>query len=248
MSWSQNYNVTYWCAELINSSTNLLFIGLAVKGLLNCVKHGHDTIFAVSFVGYGLVGAASLAFHATLKYPWQLADEMSMIVITLIMCYATFSHGRNWLFSNILAISLISLALFIGVYYHYLQDPTFHQTAYAILTAVVLFRSMYIMETRLRPALVAREKTRTTTNGAAVPNGTNGPSKTVAGLAKTDVRELSDKHIITRMWQLVGLGLAIFLGGYAIWNLDNEQCGRITHWRREIGMPWGFLLEGHGWW
>lgn len=176
-----------------------------------------------------------------------------MIIITLIMCYATFSHGRGLVFSNILAVSLVSLALFIGVYYHILQDPSFHQTAYAILTAIVLFRSMFIMETRLRPALVGREKNRVMSNGAAganVPNGigATGPRKVIDELARTDVRELSDKFIIKRMWQLVGLGLAIFLGGYAIWNLDNELCGSITRMRREIGMPWGFLLEGHGWW
>ena len=226
---------------------------LSYKGLMNCIKNGHDTIFAVSFVGYGLVGTASFLFHATLKYPWQLADEMSMIVITLIMCYATFSHGRGMLFSNLLAVSLISLALFIGIYYHYLQDPTFHQTAYAILTAVVLLRSMWIMETRLRPALVQREKARAMQNGAAGPNipngiGETGARKAMDELARTDVRELSDKFLITRMWQMVGLGLAIFLGGFGIWTLDNEHCGKIRGWRRELGMPWGFLLEGHGWW
>jgi len=237
----ENYNVTYWCAEVINSFTNLLFMALAIKGLINCVKHGHDPVFAVSFVGYGLVGTASFLFHATLKYPWQLADEMSMIVITLIMCFATFSHGRNWLFSSFLAVFLIGLALFIGIYYHFLQDPTFHQTAYAILTAVVLFRSMYLMETSLRPALVEREKSRITSNGHA---GKKAPN----GVSKTGIQEVNDENIVTSMWKMVGLGLAIFLGGFAIWTLDNEHCNTIRGWRREIGMPWGFVLEGHGWW
>lgn len=41
-------------------------------------------------------------------------------------------------------------------YYHKTKDPVFHQTAYALLTATVLFRSMWVMEADLRPALRAK--------------------------------------------------------------------------------------------
>ncbi len=64
----------------------------------------------------------------------QLVDELSMIYTTCLMAYATFSYSRSRLFSLLLALFLISLAIFITLYYHYLQDPAFHQNAYAILT------------------------------------------------------------------------------------------------------------------
>lgn len=38
-------------------------------------------------------------------------------------------------------------------YYHWTKDPVFHQVVYAILTAIILFRSMWVMESQLRPAL-----------------------------------------------------------------------------------------------
>lgn len=44
------------------------------------------------------------------------------------------------------------------------------------------------------------------------------------------------------------VGLASFLGGYALWNLDIHLCDTWRWLRRDIGMPYGFLLEGHGWW
>ncbi|KAM5480509.1 alkaline ceramidase ydc1 [Microsporum audouinii] len=47
---------------------------------------------------------------------------------------------------------------------------------------------------------------------------------------------------------MVAYGLSTFLGGFAIWNLDNEYCSNLRTWRRELGLPWGILLEGHGWW
>ena len=90
------------------------------------------------------------------------------------MNYASFSFAQSRLVRQILGGGLLFLAVFITVrmaflccsyylninvaqaYYHYLQRPEFHQNAFAILTAVVLFRSMYLMEVNLRPSLKSK--------------------------------------------------------------------------------------------
>ena len=36
--------------------------------------------------------------------------------------------------------------------------------------------------------------------------------------------------------------------GYLLWQLDGIYCSELTALKRSIGMPWGFLLEMHGWW
>ncbi|KAF2813221.1 alkaline ceramidase-like protein [Mytilinidion resinicola] len=208
---------------------------LAAQGIRGCLKNSHDRIFVVTFIGYLLVGSGSFLFHATLKYPMQLVDELSMIYTTCLMCYATFSHGKSKLYSIILAASLVSLSLFITLYYHYLQDPTFHQNAYALLTATVVFRSMHVMEVNIRPKFkekAAREVQRATR----------------AGQAEQDRQDERDKDILRQMWTLIACGLSIFIGGFGIWTLDNEFCSTLRAWRRQIGLPWGLLLEGHGWW
>jgi dihydroceramidase len=157
----------------------------------------------------------------------QLVDELSMIYTTCLMCFATFSYGKSQRYSIILAISLVGLALFITLYYHYLQDPAFHQNAYAILTAIVLFRAMYVMEVNIRPRFRVKEK---------------------APGASQEREDRRDKAILKQMWTMIVCGLSIFLGGFLLWHLDNVHCSKLRRWRREIGMPWGFLLEGHGWW
>jgi dihydroceramidase len=166
----------------------------------------------------------------------QLVDELSMIYTTCLMNFATFSYGKSRLYSTILAIGLVSLAVFITLYYHYLQDPTFHQNAYALLTAIVLFRAMYVMEVNIRPRFRSKERE------AANPRP-HGSVKTIQ--EREDVR---DQEILSKMWQMIAFGLSIFLGGFAVWHLDNVYCSQLIKWRREIGMPWGFVLEGHGWW
>jgi dihydroceramidase len=70
----QNYVVTEYAAEIINTLTNLLFMWLAAKGIRSCLKNGHDTVFLVSFVGYLLVGCGSFLFHATLKCAYSLTS------------------------------------------------------------------------------------------------------------------------------------------------------------------------------
>ena len=172
--------------------------------------------------------------------PMQLIDELSMIYTTCLMCFATFSWSRPPLHRIILGSALVTLSVFISLYYHYLQDPAFHQNAYAILTAIIVFRCMYIMEYLLRPSLrQSEEKHRVARESNA---------QDVLSSEDQKRENLRDKEILRNMWAMVAWGLSIFLGGFAIWNLDNIHCSRLIGWRRELGLPWGILLEGHGWW
>ncbi|KAL0936656.1 Alkaline ceramidase 3 [Colletotrichum truncatum] len=213
----EDYVVSYYCAEVCNTLTNLLFLWLGLKGISNCVSQGHPRIFFVAFLGYVVVGLGSIAFHTSLKYLMQLVDELSMIYTTCLMVFATFSYSRSTQFVAFLGSGLILLACFITSYYHITKDPNFHQGCYAALTATVVIRSLYVMETQLRPALVAR-------NGAKA------------------------QTILKTMWIMVATGLGVFLAGYMIWNLDNMFCTQIRRLRRQAGLPWGVVLEGHAWW
>ncbi|RAL58580.1 hypothetical protein DID88_003940 [Monilinia fructigena] len=186
----EDYYATIYSAEIVNTLTNLLFIWLCIKGTRNCLKYDHDSVFLVAFFGYGAVGTGSFLFHSTLKYPMQLVDELSMIYTTCLMCYATFSFSQSRIFRQVLAFSLVFLSVFITLYYHYLQDPDFHQNAFALLTTIVLFRS------------IAFPRTPDTTHSERVAN------------------EKRQHNILKEMWLMVGLGLSIFLGGFGIWSLD----------------------------
>lgn len=170
----------------------------------------------------------------------QLIDELSMIYTTCLMCYATFSHGRSQVFRVSLGASLVALAAFITLYYHYLQDPAFHQNAYALLTVVIVFRSMYLMVSHLRPMSEAEFRT-----AESIQNG----DITKPGMRRKFSHDKQrNKEILRSMWLLVGFGLTIFVGGFGIWSLDNRYCSQLRARRRQIGLPWGILLEGHGWW
>lgn len=170
----------------------------------------------------------------------QLVDELSMIYTTCLMAYASFSYSRPNSVRIVLGVSLASLAVFITLYYHYLQDPVFHQNAYALLTIVVVLRSMYTMEVTLRPRW---RHTTETDRLARQKQGLPVPTK-----EHQHYENVRDTKILKTMWFMVGYGLTLFLGGFGIWILDNTFCSNIRSWRRSIGLPWGVVLEGHGWW
>ncbi|KAI0548623.1 alkaline dihydroceramidase [Xylaria curta] len=221
----EDYVMSYYCAEVCNTVTNILFLWLGVRGIKGCIKYSHPSIFFVTFIGYIIVGCGSTLFHATLKYPMQLVDELAMIYTTCFMAHATFAYGRSSRFSFALGVGLIGLAYFITARYYQTKDPQFHQDAYALLTATVVFSNMWIMEKVLRPALKAREEKRS-------------PSSPVP----------STRASLTQMWIMVATGLGIFLGGFLIWSLDNWYCNTIRRWRHQIQLPWAVVLEGHAWW
>ncbi|KAF5546758.1 YPC1-alkaline ceramidase [Fusarium napiforme] len=235
LNWcEEDYVISHYAAEITNTLTNALFIALGVRGVRNCFKYKHDTVFVIAYLGYLLVGCGSFAFHATLSYPMQLVDELSMIYTTSILCYAIFTHDRSRLFSIFLAIGLVLLSISITAYYHYIQDPTFHQNAFSILFLATVFRSLYTMEATLRPTLSDNDASKS--SRAPLLN-----KEARSSVRRTEV-------IIREMRWLVAMGFITCAAGIAAWKFDNLHCNDLVRWRHQVGLPWGIFLEGHGWW
>ncbi|EGC41275.1 alkaline ceramidase [Histoplasma capsulatum var. duboisii H88] len=175
--------------------------------------------FSISAFPGWVLGPYNFNTELVRRDPMQLVDELSMIYTTCLVCYATFSYSKPTKTRILLALFLLALAIVITLYYHYIQNPIFHQNAYALLTAIVLLRSMWVMEAALRPSW--RNK---------------GLERNQQFHSYEDMRDLKILHT---MWVMVAYGLATFLGGFAIWNLDNVLCSRLRGWRRKIGLPWG---------
>ena len=171
----------------------------------------------------------------------QLVDELSMIYTACLMSYASFSYSRSRQFRLLLGLGLGSLALFISFYYHYLQDPAFHQSAFTILTLLVIARGIYVMETGLRPSWKMHEVQRP-------GEGQVEETMTADQHCTSQSDDRRDAKILAIMWSMIGCGTFMFIGGYFIWSLDQRYCSTFRRWRRIAGLPWGVLLEGHGWW
>lgn len=66
------------------------------------------------------------------------------------MVYAMWSYTLSKEGSRNLKLALLGVGVGITAYHVQAHKATFHQIAYATLTGLVLFRSIYIMHTRLK--------------------------------------------------------------------------------------------------
>ncbi|GJN83339.1 hypothetical protein PLIIFM63780_006888 [Purpureocillium lilacinum] len=230
----EDYALSFYCAELCNTVTNGLFLWLGVSGIRNCIQESHANIFLLAYLGYIVVGLGSILFHATLKYPMQLVDELSMIYTTCLMMYASFSYSRSRAFSTLLGVSLLSLAGSITAYYHITKDPVFHQVVYAALTATVVFRSIWVMERQVRPVLQGRDAAQS-----------RRQMKTMWVLVATGFAIWNLDNIFCnqlRRWRrAVGLPWAVLLEGHAWWHLMTGLGGNLT--TSYYYITWGIWLR-----
>ncbi|KAK9472471.1 ceramidase [Dipodascopsis tothii] len=203
----ENYVVSTYIAEAVNTTTNAIFVGIAAYAIHNAVVQKHEVRFILTALGFALVGIGSWLFHMTLQYEYQLLDELPMIYATCIPTWAVFSYNRNKRDTVLLGIYIFLGASILTAVYLYFKDPTIHQAGYAVLNAMVLIRSMVLIVTKIEDAEARRN-----------------------------------------MWRTVYTGILTFLSGYGLWMIDIHFCQSLRAARRSVGMPLGFLLEGHGWW
>jgi hypothetical protein len=83
--------MTYYCAELVNTLTNLIFVYLGIKGIRNCLLYSPKPSLILAYLGYLTVSLGSMAFHATLKctqdpfpvcYCYPHIDTVSLVLQT----------------------------------------------------------------------------------------------------------------------------------------------------------------------
>ena len=54
---------------------------------------------------------------------------------------------------------------------------------------------------------------------------------------------------VARDWTVRSLkATAISMTGYLLWNIENMYCAELRVLKAQVGLPWAWLLEFHGWW
>lgn len=140
----ENYVVTPYIAEAMNTLSNSVFIILAGYAMYSAFKNHLEVRFILISFGFALVGVGSWLFHMTLKYEFQLLDELPMIYATCIPMWSVFSEGVTTKKSITIGTSVLFGANLLTAVYLYFKDPTIHQVAYALLNVFIVGRSHYL--------------------------------------------------------------------------------------------------------
>ncbi|KAJ2762832.1 alkaline ceramidase ydc1, partial [Coemansia nantahalensis] len=146
----ENYATSEYIAEFWNSLTNLTMVTLAALGIYSVVKNGHGKRVLAMYVAQLVVGLGSATFHATLKYTTQMLDELPMLYLSSIGLYFVIELDRKvrYGFKMPLAIGAVQATVTL-VYLLWVNDPVFHQVAFAVSVCAGVFfgyRRLHEME------------------------------------------------------------------------------------------------------
>jgi dihydroceramidase len=105
---------------------------------------------------------------------------------------------------------LVGYSVFVTWSYLIINDPVFHQVAYAFVIFIIVIRSLY----------------------------------TVLSLPRTATYD----YEYPRLLKLLKLAAAGFIISFGVWNIDNQCCSYLRHFRSMVPYALGALTQLHGWW
>ncbi|KAG9246918.1 ceramidase-domain-containing protein [Calycina marina] len=130
----EDYEFTPYVAELFNTFTNLTYIGLGIKGILNNRKLGEQGLGPkLPYIAIINLGIASSLFHSSLKYPTQMCDEFSMLIATFIVFYRLLSFSQTHFSPNVLLYSLLGLMGCVMVVQFSTGDSSVQQVVFTVM-------------------------------------------------------------------------------------------------------------------
>jgi dihydroceramidase len=212
LDWCEaNYQFSFYIAEMANSLSNLFTIALAGRGCLEAYRQALPSRYFAGYIGVALVGIGSFAFHATLLYEAQLADELPMIYVASMSLWLVFDDEPGFNLhrtrTRFMIFMLIAFDVLFTISYYLYRNPVYHQVVFASIMLTVAFRLAYMLKHSKACSDIPSE-------------------------ARTTIQKL------------FGTGVALFIFGFLIWNMDNIFCISLTGIKRSLGWPAAFLLEG----
>ncbi|PYI23931.1 alkaline ceramidase family protein [Aspergillus violaceofuscus CBS 115571] len=218
----EDYTITRYIAELINTLTNVTYILYALHGLRHLPHHPTPS-FSRRIPYYGLIGVGlcSAGFHMSLKYHTQMEaaplDDLSMLLTTTPLLHRVLTVNTSAQTASRVALALGAALLGLAAVHVATNELVLHSVSFVGSVTVIGVRTMQLIQQRTVRGSVARtELWRLVRFGAAD--------------------------------MLMAAGVVIFNVGYAVWLVDGWACQVLRRWRAAVGVPWAFGLELHGWW
>ncbi|BDD60270.1 hypothetical protein MAP00_005408 [Monascus purpureus] len=143
----EDYHFSSYTGEFINTVTSFSYVFFGGYGLYRQFKTGTrvEISHCLSYISLMIVGIGSTLFHASLKYPLQLVDDLSMLLGGGIMFhyFLTINSSTKVRFG---LFSLITIVLSLAVWAHISSgDSALHQVVFGSMVVTVGFRTFSLL-------------------------------------------------------------------------------------------------------
>jgi len=127
----QNYAVSPYLGECFNTVSSLAMVAAGLLGLARGRAEA-DSRVGIAYGLLALVGLGSMAFHATLRFEFQLLDELPMLYLVTWMAYLLVETGPSrrlgWWFPALLVTYVVIATLSAALTRGGMQFAVFHLT------------------------------------------------------------------------------------------------------------------------
>ncbi|RAK75914.1 ceramidase [Aspergillus fijiensis CBS 313.89] len=205
----EDYVVTRYVAEFINTCSSLIYILYGIYGLSQ-LRSKPSASFARAIPWFGLmgVGICSAGYHMTLKYHTQMSDELSMHLLTTPLVYRVLTFQVNPQWRRLIGIALALEFTTVMVVHMVMDEFLLHAVTFGAGALLIARRTMQIISHQI-PNPVIKQKTRNI--------GRFGIFCFLFGYFAWLVDVWACNHL-TRVRELVGAPVAFFLELHGWWH------------------------------
>ncbi|KAH7166340.1 ceramidase [Dactylonectria macrodidyma] len=140
----EDYVVTRYVAEFVNTFSSFTFVIFGIYGLLSYPQFPSGSRL-VSYCGLIGVGICSAGYHMTLKYHTQMSDELSMHLLTTPLMYRLLTFKASPQRTKLVGLVLTTLFITVMVTHMVMDEFILHATTFGLSIYVITTRLMSII-------------------------------------------------------------------------------------------------------
>ncbi|PGH16698.1 hypothetical protein AJ79_01571 [Helicocarpus griseus UAMH5409] len=145
----EDYHLTPYIAEFVNSLTNAGYVYYAILGLRNNWGRRPFADFNLQYFALLFVGIGSASFHMTLKRAGQSADQISMFLAAAAVLHRVIVFN-NAPYKTPLALALGLILALVFWTQLVLDRPVIHWVVFASMLAVIWRRVIFLIERNIK--------------------------------------------------------------------------------------------------
>ncbi|EWY95174.1 hypothetical protein FOYG_04291 [Fusarium oxysporum NRRL 32931] len=152
----EDYVITRYIAEFINTLSSLTYVAYGLYGLLTSPKFPTGPRLA-SYCGLIGVGICSAGYHMTLKYHTQMSDELSMHLLTTPLIYRLLSFKASPQKTRIVGTVLSILFTIVMVTHMVMDEFVLHATTFGLGIYVIATRVLKIIPQQVKDPIIRKK-------------------------------------------------------------------------------------------
>ncbi|CEJ57595.1 hypothetical protein PMG11_06283 [Penicillium brasilianum] len=141
----EDYVITRFVAEFINTFSSLIFIIFGIYGLLQLHRKQQTGFRSISYLGLIGVGVCSAGYHMTLKYHTQMSDELSMHLLTTPLLYRILTFKASPERTRLVGIVLSVLFTIVMVVHMAMDEFLLHASSFGLAVYMIATRTSKII-------------------------------------------------------------------------------------------------------